>query len=170
MGRDGKLTTYVSTGMVTVGFVLMFLAWNGAANLDYVQGQVPYLMSGALPGLGLVLTGLTLALVQEMRRSTAKVLAHLQQQAGAPAVASAPVAAPAAGPATATVPVAAPVEGPAHSPAAVPDGDHVVATAATFHAPDCRVVDGRSDLTPMAPATAEARGLNACRICDPVAA
>jgi hypothetical protein len=172
MGRDGKLTTYVSTGMVTVGFVLMFLAWNGAANLDYVQGQVPYLLSGGMPGLGLVLTGLTLALVQEMRRSTAKVLAHLQQQAGAPAAptAAAAPAVAAAPAATVSVPVATPAEGPAHSPAAVPDGEHVVATAATFHAPDCRVVDGRSDLTPMAPATAEARGLNACRICEPVAA
>lgn len=157
MGHDGKLTTYVSTGMVTVGFVLMFLAWNGAANLDFVQGQLPYLLSGTMPGLGLVLTGLTLALVQEMRRSTARVLARLEQQVGAPA-------------ATATMPVAAPAEGPATSPAAVPDGDHVLATASTFHAPDCRVVDGRADLTPMAPATAEARGLNPCRICEPVAA
>ena len=147
MARDGKLTTYVATGMVTVGFGLMFLAWNGAAGLDYVQGQVPYLLSGALPGLGLVLTGLTLALVQEMRRSSARVLEHLQRMATTPAG-----------------------EAPATTPAAVPDGDHVVATSATFHDPTCRVVDGRTDLTPMSPATAADRGLNACRICDPISA
>ena len=147
MGRDGKLTTYVATGMVTIGFGLMFLAWNGAAGLDYVQGQVPYLLSGALPGLGLVLTGLTLALVQEMRRSSARVMEQLQLLAVAPAD-----------------------EAPGTAPAAVPDGDHVVATSATFHDPACRVVDGRTDLTPMSPDTAAERGLNACRICDPATA
>lgn len=142
MGHDGRLTTYLSTGMVTVGFGLMFLAWNGAAGLDYVQGQVPFLLSGALPGLGLVLTGLTLALVQEMRRSAARVLAALQERA-------------------------ATEEGPARVPAAVPDGDHVVATASTFHEPACQVVDGRTDLTPMTPETAAEHGLVPCRICEP---
>lgn len=144
MGRDGKLTTYLSTGMVAIGFVLMFLAWNGAASLDYVQGQVPYLLSGALPGLGLVLTGLTLALVQEIRRSSVRVLDELER-------------------ATASQPV----EAPAHVPTAVPDGEYVVATSATFHDPTCRVVEGRTDLTPMDPATATERGLAACRICEP---
>lgn len=146
MGHDGKLTTRVATGLVTVGFGLMFVAWNGAANLDYVQGQVPYLLSGTLPGLGLVLTGLTLALVQEMRRLAAGLTSRLEHLGARP-------------------------EGPARTPVAAPAGDQrVVATAATFHSPTCRVVDGRTDLTPMSPTTARDQGLNACRICDPAAA
>lgn len=144
MGRDGKLTTYLAVGMVTVGFVLMFVAWNGAAELDFVQGQLPYLLSGTMPGLGLVLTGLTLVLVQEMRRLAAQLISRAEATA------------------TATVD-----EGPARLPTVVPDGDHVVATAATFHDPTCRVVDGRTDLTPMAPASAIAHGLTACRVCEP---
>lgn len=147
MGRDGKLTTYLAVAMVTAGFALMFLSWNGAANLDYVQGQLPFLLSGTIPGLALTLTGLTLALVQEMRRATGRILGRLE----AP-----PVAAPAG------VEVAPP------APAAVPgDGRHVVATAATFHDPDCRIVAGRSDLAPMAQDVASERGLTACRICEP---
>lgn len=147
MRTDGKLTTYLATGMVTIGFGLMFLAWNGAANLDYVQGQVPFLLSGTLPGLGLVLTGLTLALVQEIRRTGGRLLGRLEQMGTTTQA----------------------VEGPANWPAAVPDGDHVVATAATFHQPDCRVVDGRTDLTPMAVDTAREHGLAPCRICEPEA-
>ena len=148
MRRDGNLTTNVATAMVTIGFGLMFVAWNGAAGLDYVQGQLPFLLSGTLPGLGLVLTGLTLALVHQIRTSTAQLHDQLQQLARVGRV----------------------DEGPARQPAAVPDGGAVVATAATFHDPACRIVDGRTDLTPMAPATAAERGLAPCRICEPVAA
>lgn len=147
MRRDGNITTNVATAMVTIGFGLMFVAWNGAAGLDYVQGQLPFLLSGSLPGLALVLTGLTLALVHEIRTSAAEMREHLQQLA----------------PAEVT-------EGPARQPAAVPERDAVVATAATFHDPTCRVVDGRTDLTPMAPATAAERGLTPCRICEPATA
>ena len=147
MRRDGNLTTNVATAMVTIGFGLMFVAWNGAAGLDYVQGQLPFLLSGTLPGLALVLTGLTLALVHEMRTSRADIIEHLSALAPAE-----------------------PHEGPARQPAAVPDVDGVVATAATFHDPTCRVVDGRTDLTPMAPATATERGLAPCRICEPATA
>ena len=148
MRRDGNITTNVATAMVTIGFGLMFVAWNGAAGLDYVQGQLPFLLSGSLPGLALVLTGLTLALVHEIRTSAAELREQLQT----------------------LTPADRATEGPARQPAAVPDGDAVVATAATFHDPTCRVVDGRTDLTPMAPATATERGLAACRICDPLAA
>lgn len=148
MRRDGNMTTNVATAMVTIGFGLMFVAWNGAAGLDYVQGQLPFLLSGTLPGLGLVLTGLTLALVHEIRTSAAELREQLQHLG----------------------PSERANEGPARQPAAVPDGDAVVATAATFHDPTCRVVDGRTDLTPMAPTTASERGLAPCRICEPAAA
>lgn len=142
MGRDNKLTIQVAVGMVTIGFVLMFIAWNEAASLDYVQGQVPYLLSGTLPGLALVLTGLTLALVNELRTLAGKVIHRLDR-------------------------LGATTEGPSRRPAAVPEGDHVVATASTFHSPDCHVVEGRTDLTPMSPMAAQDQGLTACRICDP---
>ena len=34
--------------LVVAGFIALFLAWNGAAGIDYVQGQIPYLLSGGL--------------------------------------------------------------------------------------------------------------------------
>ena len=66
--NGSKQTTYLAVGMTTLGFVLMFLAWNGAAGVDNPEQQLPYLLSGSAPGLGLVGAGLVLALVSELRR------------------------------------------------------------------------------------------------------
>lgn len=148
MGRDSRLTTYLATGMVTAGFGLMFVAWNGAAGLDYVQGQVPFLLSGTIPGLALVLTGLTLALVHEIRHVAARLLGRLDTLQTPPAA-----------------------EGTASlSPSPTPGDDRVVATGSSFHDPGCRVVAGRGDLTPMTPEGARAHGLSPCRVCGPATA
>lgn len=146
MRRDGKLTTHVAVGLTAVGFLLMFLGWNGAASYDTPEQQFPWLLSGTVPGLGLVLTGLTLGLVQELRRLTARVIEALRADREV-----------------------ATHEGPYASPVAAPaDGeDHVVATATTFHAPDCEVVAGRTDLTSLDPDTAVTLDLTACRVCEP---
>ena len=54
MRRDGNITTNVATAMVTIGFGLMFVAWNGAAGLDYVPGAaaLPAVRDAARPGPG----------------------------------------------------------------------------------------------------------------------
>lgn len=153
---NGTTTTYMAVGLVTAGFVLMFIAWNEAAGLDYVQGQVPYLLSGTLPGLALTLTGLTLALVQELRRIAARVIERLERLEPAGAT---PVAALAEQPAQEAAPATAVIR----------EGQ-VVATASTYHQPECHIVAGRADLTPMRPEDAGERGLTACRICEPAQA
>lgn len=142
MASNGKLTTYLAVAMVTIGFLLMFLGWNFAAEVDSPEQQFPYLLSATVPGLGLVLAGLTLALVQELRRLTARVLERLE-------------AVETAEPATS-----------AGAMAAVPaDGSHVLATSATYHSPDCHVVEGRTDLVAMSVPDAQGRDLRPCRIC-----
>ena len=59
----------VSAGvaLVVAGFIALFLAWNGAASKDYVEGQLPYLISGGLVGIGLIGAGLTVVNVQTRR-------------------------------------------------------------------------------------------------------
>lgn len=146
--RD-KLTTYFAVGLIGTGFFLMFMAWHYSANLDYVQGQFPYLLSATAPGLAFVMVGLTLAVIQELRRNTAAIVQRLDATGAA-----------------SVVPVADSqgLEAPTHAP----EGDYVLATSVTFHAPDCEVISGRTDLTPLEPEVATHRGLAACRICDPV--
>lgn len=139
--------------LVVAGFVAVFLAWNGAAGLDYVQGQVPYLISGGLVGLGLIAAGLTVVLVQAHRRDTEVLAARLEELLDA-------VQANGAGTGTAVT-----------GPTAVPDddADAVVAGRSTFHLPSCHLIAGSRGLQAMSRDAAEARGLTACRVCKPAA-
>jgi hypothetical protein len=89
-GMGGKL----GLGCCALGFLLVVIAWNGAAGLDYVQGQVPYLISGGVGGLGLVVLGSALLVVEGNRRDRAMLERKLDEvlvalraadgQAGAP--------------------------------------------------------------------------------------
>ncbi len=140
-----KGTTYVAVAMMAGGFLLLVLGWNGAANLDYVQGQVPYLISGGMAGAALIVGGLVLAVIQELRRSTLAVTEKLEEltellvQGGA-----------------------------AGGPTAVPsDGSMVVAGRTSFHKSGCHLIDGRTDLQVMSATDASSRGLAPCRICEP---
>lgn len=68
-----KSALYTAVGLVGLGFIIIFLAWNGAAGKDFVQGQVPYVISGGIGGLSLVLSGLTIVIVQAARRDAAEL-------------------------------------------------------------------------------------------------
>lgn len=140
-----KGTTYIAVGMLVMGFLLLVLGWNGAANLDYVQGQVPYVISGGLAGIGLIGAGLVMALIQESRRNTSMLAEKLDELTEIMAGAAA-----------------------AGGPTAVPtDGSMVVAGRTSFHRSDCHLIDGRTDLQVMGLEDAKGRGLAPCRICEP---
>lgn len=95
MSMRSQLANWIATAMIVVGMLAIGLAWNGAANWDCLQCQFPYLLSGGLPGLGLVISGVAVLLVQAIRtigaertyqlavvnRSAARV-AVLMQEAG----------------------------------------------------------------------------------------
>lgn len=83
-----KTTTYLSTALIIGGFLLIALAWNGAASQFLVDKQIPYLVSGGLAGMGMVVCGCTLALVQELRKATVRIAASVQH-AAAPVAADA---------------------------------------------------------------------------------
>ena len=142
----------VTVGVVlaVLGFVAIFLGWNGAADRDYVTGQIPYLISGGLLGLGLIGVGLCVIIVQSLRRETSELAARLDQLAEAVRDAG-------AGP-VATV-----------GPTVVPAEDMVIAGRSTYHLPTCRLVEHRTDLQAMSPEDARDRGLSPCRICKPAA-
>ena len=53
-----RLGGQLGLGFVAVGLLVIGLAWNGAASIDFVSGQVPYLLSGGALGLGFVAVGL----------------------------------------------------------------------------------------------------------------
>lgn len=63
--------TYVGIAVTAVGFAVMAYAWAKVAGIvDNVALQMPYLVSGGLAGLGLVMVGVTIVNVAAKRRDT----------------------------------------------------------------------------------------------------
>lgn len=63
--------TYIGVAVTALGFALLAVAWGGVAGEDNVALQVPYLVSGGLAGIGLILVGLTVVNVAAKRRDAA---------------------------------------------------------------------------------------------------
>ncbi|HEX7168804.1 MAG TPA: hypothetical protein VF230_17640 [Acidimicrobiales bacterium] len=146
-----KSSLYLAVGLVVVGFGLIFLAWNGAASKDFIQGQFPYVLSGGVTGLAFILCGLTLAATQSFRRDILTLQDRLEELLGG----------------------GAPVHGGGSTQptlTAVPDdGNLFVATAAAYHLSSCRTVQGRSGLELLSADDVASRDLPPCRVCNPVA-
>lgn len=63
--------TFLGIGVAAVGFVLLAIAWGQVAGETNVALQMPYLISGGLFGLALVMVGLTVVSVAAKRRDAA---------------------------------------------------------------------------------------------------
>ena len=64
--------TYIGVVVALVGFALIGYGWAKVAGLVDVWKQMPYLVSAALPGLGLVMTGLVIVNVSARRQDGAE--------------------------------------------------------------------------------------------------
>lgn len=70
--RDrGVRALLVLAAVTATGFVVMAIAWKGAAATPYVPLQVPWLVSGGLVGLALIGTSVTAAAIFLARRADA---------------------------------------------------------------------------------------------------
>ena len=136
------------------GFFLIFLGWNGTASHDRVEAQMPYVVSGGIAGLALVVLGAALIVAHSLRADRVELKAAIEElrrsiDAGVPAVA-------ATAPAGNAVPSAAAV-----------GGGEVVAGTQTYHRPTCAVIADQPVATRMTAADAVAAGLEPCRVCHP---
>ena len=62
------ILTYVGIVVAAAGFVVIMITWGKVGALTVVPFQMPYLLSGGLVGLGLIMTGLTLISVNAKRQ------------------------------------------------------------------------------------------------------
>jgi hypothetical protein len=60
--------TFFGIAVAVLGFVLILIAWGQTAGEVNVALQIPYLISGGLTGLGLVMVGVTIVSVAAKRR------------------------------------------------------------------------------------------------------
>ena len=139
--------------LLPLGIVLVLLGWWGASHTVFLFEQIPYVLSGGVLGLALVICGgflyfaywLTL-LVRESRLGRAELTSALGRverllEEGT------------SGPRTART-------------AGVPASRLVATRTGTMvHRPDCVAVDGRDSLREV---TTETPGLTPCKLCDPL--
>ena len=142
--------------LVPFGFLVMLMGWWGASHTGYVFDQIPYMISGGLIGLGLVLVGsfayfaywLT-RMFHNQREQTDRTVAALERLEAR----------------LADLPAA---NGAASGRAAGRNGGaQFVATASgtMFHLPDCSVVVNRPKLRKV---RGDEAGMEPCRLCDPL--
>jgi hypothetical protein len=141
-----KLGALLGIAYCIAGFVLIFLGWNGTASNDSETAQIPYIVSGGIAGLGLVVVGSALIVAHSLRTDRVELRAAIEELRAA-------------------------VErgGAAAAPSATVEGeaDTVVAGAESYHRPACALVAGQAEAVAMSRADAAAAGLTACRVCQP---
>ena len=95
--RKWASSSPVSAGVLLViaGFIALFLAWNGASAKDYIEGQLPYLISGGLVGMGLIGAGLAVVNIQARRADQDELLDRLEAIIAAREIVEEPPSAPA---------------------------------------------------------------------------
>jgi hypothetical protein len=132
--------------MVPLGVALIILGWYGASHKPLIIQQFPYLISGGILGLGLMITGglayfgyWITRLVHENRDHTQQLLLAIEKL-GALAIED-------------------------EAPAAAGNGMLVAtATGNMLHRPDCPVVANREGVRRV---KANTKGFVPCKICDP---
>jgi hypothetical protein len=142
-----KLSNYLAFAIIGLGFLALYLGWNGAANKNCVDCQIPYLISGGMTGLALVGTGIGVLVVQNARRNKSEIEEQLRDLGDVLERANG--------------------GGQRRSSAPTARAGQVVAGATSYHKPNCRLVEGRDDAEIVSKSEARTRGLDPCRICRP---
>jgi hypothetical protein len=145
--------------LAALGGLALLLGWYGVSGQALTAKQLPYLVSGGLTGIGLlILAGVFLA-TEDVRRQLGrldeverKVDALYSLFAADIAEASAPPVTPSAA---------------SRSVARPPDTVLALPAGSSYHRPECALVANKDGAEPVDAAVVIARGLRPCRVCDP---
>ena len=144
-GRWNNLGGQLGLLICLGGLIFVWAGWNGAASYNDIRQQFPYLISGGLVGLALVVIGVGLMIIQSQRADRMQLEANLNELRH----------------------ILDRMTGlPTSNGSAESDSDLVVAGPGAYHRPTCKLVAGR-DLRKMTIEQAEAANLEPCRTCAP---
>jgi hypothetical protein len=152
----------VGSLLIPLGIVLILIAWDGAAHAKVDQGQIPYLISGGLAGLGCMVVGGLFYWGHWLYRIYDQAdLHHQEQQQLMRELIAAIGARPADTNGTAAT------SAPAWpAPSETSNAFYATAAGSVYHRAGCPVIAHHpADLRVIGPGNPE--GLRPCQICDP---
>jgi hypothetical protein len=142
---NGRLLAAIA--LLGAGIVFVILGWYGAAHTNILTEQIPYLISGGLLGMGLIIVaGVMVAgasqerSTDELRREIERAFAAMGSRASDPGV---------------------------RANAFSSNGHHVfvVPGGRSYHVAGCPILEGKEGVKELLPAQAAASGFAACKLC-----
>jgi hypothetical protein len=128
------------------GLVFIWAGWNGAASYNDIRQQFPFLISGGIAGLALVMIGVGQLVVQSQRADRVQLEANLSELQR----------------------LLERTTGAGTDNGWESSSDPaVLAGPTTYHLPTCRLVEGRDGLKKMTLPMIQESGLAPCRTCNP---
>jgi len=79
MLKEGQAAIIAGVVLLVIGGALITLGWDGAAGWDCVQCQFPYLLSASVPGIALIIIGMTVLVLSMVRRDAKEREAQLEK-------------------------------------------------------------------------------------------
>jgi len=144
--------------IIAIGLLVIGLGWNGMAGgggevngVPNLNAQLPWLISGGILGLALVVFGAAMIVVHNARTDRARLEAKLDEL----------VHVVSRGGSTAATPY------PTERSTATAQEGLFIAGASAYHQPSCRLVQGREDVSYITAGEAADQNLKPCRVCKP---
>jgi hypothetical protein len=145
--------------LAALGALALFLGWYGVSGEALTSKQLPYLVSGGLTGIALVVVASAFLATEDIRRQLSRVddlqrkvddlYSLFVEELAAPTPSAATTAAVVTPTATNTV-------------VALPAGS-------SYHLSTCALAAGKAEAAPVDAKAIRVRKLRACRVCDPPA-
>lgn len=153
-------------GTLAAGILLVILGWYGAAHTNIITEQIPYLISGGLLGLGLIILAGILAVQASIERDNAALRTEVARELAAARAAASP-AVPSEQDETDPRATSARARTRAARPAAVVTNGHVYMLdgGRSFHVAGCPIVEGKPDVRSTPLEKARAAGYASCKLC-----
>ena len=141
--------------VVALGLLAIGLGWNGMAGgggqvggVTLLQAQLPWLVSGGILGLALVVLGAAMMIVHNARNDRARLENKLDELV--------------------TIMARSVMSNASAYPGTPASTQGLFAAGgASYHSPDCRLVQGRDEIQLVTADEVAGRGLRACRVCKP---
>src|SRR4051794_29575500 len=145
--------------LAALGGLAVLLGWYGVSGQALTAKQVPYLVSGGLPGHRLLILAGGLLGTQDVPRHLGRLDEVERKVDALYTLFAADIAE--------TAPATATPRGVGRSGGHAAGGVLALPAGSSYHRPDCALVANKDGAEPIDAAGVTARGLRPCRVCDP---